>query len=76
MEEFELQKKLGITPEKTEELVQRFEQLSNKEKFEINRMVELTFNSCGIEGNTLSKSEVFALCLYHHFSELKQPNNF
>jgi hypothetical protein len=72
LKEFELQKKLGITPEKTEELVQRFNALSRAEKSSINKMVEITFNSCGIEGNTLSKKQTFVLCLYHHFSELKE----
>ena len=57
-----------ITPEKTKELIARFKNLSEVEKFEINQKVELTYHSCGIEGNTLTKTEVFVLCLYHHFS--------
>lgn len=56
----------------TEELVQRFNALSRAEKSSINKMVEITFNSCGIEGNTLSKKQTFVLCLYHHFSALKE----
>ena len=71
MEEFE-QEKLGITHEKSKELLQRFKELSSSEKSQFRENLKLIYSSCGIKGNSLSKAKAFVICLYQHFSELDE----
>ena len=48
---------------KTVKLIERYRNLSPEEAFEFNNMVTITYHSCGIEGSTLTKEEVFLLSL-------------
>lgn len=46
-----------------ENLIEKYRKLSPKEVFEFDNMVTITYHSCKMEGSTLTKEEVFWLCL-------------
>lgn len=50
-------------------LSEKYLELPTAEKREIQKLAELTYHSCGIEGNTLTEKEMFFLCLHSHFKE-------